>query len=552
MDTKNNVEINYKAFLSYSREDEKVASWLHRELDRFVTPKQLRAIIGSYGVVPDKLHPIFMDKSDLPSGGVLNERIITALRNSDALIVLCSTSASKSKWVDTEVQEFIQLGRQHKIFPIITSTASSSDNFEEDFFPPSLRGLGLLAADLRSIKSDSGKIIGDTIQLGKLKLIAGLYGIELNSLIQRERLRQNKITTMMLALVITFALITSTSVGLYFQSNKRLKETKELEKRQRSLTKIAETKSKNLTNSVMLYRELIKEQADPHARLKIRYMSFLGSIELSLCTKVATKPYPKYKCRPRLISEMNKKEAEYFTILRDSLTDYKENPTKTCFGTCNVECNEDSPYFVITRLNGECTPTLIKDLIGKIFNLYVFKTSSGNRTVLSYQITTTNWGRPLSNPAMPVAFIAGVDGYYQLTGILMYVGSNYDKPFNQSDDTLNNHDPDDSWGEAFIPDVIVRWLRGKDLPDFIVGDEEGAAASTKTLRSMFYRYDNNFRQYSGFCLANGRWDDGDNRDSLLNLADADLKNCSLENDNYDLGETKSEDLDTDKTTSDAE
>jgi len=177
----------YQAFLSYSRADNRVADELHKLLDGYRTPKSL---LREYNYVPPKLYPIFRDRTDLSGGGGLTDRVFKALKESKRLIVLCSPAASKSVWVEKEVKEFIRIGRISHIFPVIASNAPDAENVETEFFPPSLRGHGLLAADLREIRNDNGKIVGDGFHNGKLKLIAGLLNVPVDSLVQRERKRQ--------------------------------------------------------------------------------------------------------------------------------------------------------------------------------------------------------------------------------------------------------------------------------------------------------------------------------------------------------------------------
>ncbi|MBX9747065.1 MAG: TIR domain-containing protein, partial [Hyphomonadaceae bacterium] len=181
--------MGYRAFFSYSRQDDRVANWLHRGLDGFRTPKPLLGD-GASGAVPEKLHPIFRDRTDMAGGGQLSVRIEEALRDSEALIVLCSPAAAASPWVNQEVETFTTLGRGERIFPIIAYGQPDTDDVERDFFPPSLRGRGLLAADLREITLPSGKVVGDGREGGRLKLIAGLLGVSLDALAQRERSRQ--------------------------------------------------------------------------------------------------------------------------------------------------------------------------------------------------------------------------------------------------------------------------------------------------------------------------------------------------------------------------
>ena len=181
--------MRYRAFFSYSRNDEPAAKWLHARLDGYRVPRPLVGQTGAHGLIPIKLHPIFQDRTDMPTGGVLGDRITTALAESESLIVLCSPSAASSRWVAQECDTFIKSGRANRIYPVIAPNLPQSENLEDDFFPSSLRGHGLLAADLRYIKLPNAKIIGDGRKVGVLKLIAGLIGVGLDDLVAREAKR---------------------------------------------------------------------------------------------------------------------------------------------------------------------------------------------------------------------------------------------------------------------------------------------------------------------------------------------------------------------------
>ena len=98
--------MKYRAFLSYSHADEKWARWIHRSLERYRVPKHIAAA----GALPGaRLKPVFLDRDELGSSTSLSASIREALADSEALIVICSPTAAKSKWVNQEVKEFEQL-----------------------------------------------------------------------------------------------------------------------------------------------------------------------------------------------------------------------------------------------------------------------------------------------------------------------------------------------------------------------------------------------------------------------------------------------------------
>ncbi len=197
--------MGYRAFFSYARADDRIANWLHRQLDAYRTPKALVGAEGTLGPAPPKLHPIFRDRTDLQAGGHVDASLQQALEESETLVVLCTPTSAKSHWVNHECETFLRLGREGHIFPVIAAGAPDSGDAETECFPPALRGKGLLAADLREIRLPSGQLVGDGKEGGRLKLIAGLLGLPLDKLVQRERRRQRQTVAMLSAAALVFA-----------------------------------------------------------------------------------------------------------------------------------------------------------------------------------------------------------------------------------------------------------------------------------------------------------------------------------------------------------
>ena len=97
------MDIHYNAFISYRHhpEDIRVASEIHRLLERFRLPKGLRGKTR-------EIERIFRDKEELPITSNLTDDITAALRNSDYLIVICSEHTKESVWVQREIETFLQ------------------------------------------------------------------------------------------------------------------------------------------------------------------------------------------------------------------------------------------------------------------------------------------------------------------------------------------------------------------------------------------------------------------------------------------------------------
>ncbi len=190
-----NAAGRYRAFISYSHGDAPVAGWLHRSLEGYRVPKFLRGSMGEFGTVPDRLQPIFRDREELASAGALGERLQQALAGSEALLVICSPDAARSHWVNEEILAFKRLGRSDRIYCLIVAGEPHAGDARE-CFPPALRfeiesdgRLGQratepIAADVRPGQDGKG--------LARLKLLAGLLGIDLDKLRKREAQRRHR------------------------------------------------------------------------------------------------------------------------------------------------------------------------------------------------------------------------------------------------------------------------------------------------------------------------------------------------------------------------
>ena len=190
----------YFAFLSYSHQDSADADWLHKELERFRVPASLAGKLTSHGVIPKRLTPIFRDRHELAAAGDLGTEIREALEASHCLIVLCSPAAAGSKWTNNEIELFKRLHPDGCLIAAIVSGepfASETKGKEaEECLPPALRRkydrrgrptarrAEPLAADLRDV--------GDGRRLGFLKIVAGMLGVGLDELVQRDQLRRQR------------------------------------------------------------------------------------------------------------------------------------------------------------------------------------------------------------------------------------------------------------------------------------------------------------------------------------------------------------------------
>ena len=226
---------HYFAFLSYSHADASEAEWLHDQLERFRVPSSIAGKLTSNGVIPKRLTPVFRDRHELAASDDLGAEIRHALQLSRCLIVLCSPSAAKSRWTNAEIDTFKRLHPRGCIIaaviggePLASGIAGRED---EECFPPALltkydsRGKPTankaepLAADLRAGRG--------TRRTGLLKIIAGILGIGLDDLVQREHLRRQRRLAYITAAAIGGMAVTSTLAVSAFQARDEARQQRQ-------------------------------------------------------------------------------------------------------------------------------------------------------------------------------------------------------------------------------------------------------------------------------------------------------------------------------------
>jgi hypothetical protein len=212
--------VRYTAFISYSHRDAAMGRWLHRRLEGYRLPRRLAGQPGEHGPVPQRLAPIFRDRDELPAAGDLSEKVRAALTVSDNLIVLCSPHSAASPWVTKEIETFRSLHPGRHVFAAIVGGEPPA------CFPPPLTegGTEPLAADLRPE--------GDGRRLALLKLVAGLAGVGLDALVQRDAARRVKrvtwVTAGALAAMLVMAVMTTIALNARAEAQRQRAEAEGL------------------------------------------------------------------------------------------------------------------------------------------------------------------------------------------------------------------------------------------------------------------------------------------------------------------------------------
>ena len=143
----------YHAFISYrhldnSESGRQWATWLHQAIETYQVPEDLVGNINRRGeVIPERIFPVFRDEEALPADADLSTAITHALDNTSFLVVLCSPKARESSFVADEIRYFKQLGHSERIIAAIlygepnaslneTVQAQAFDDSEECFPRP--------------------------------------------------------------------------------------------------------------------------------------------------------------------------------------------------------------------------------------------------------------------------------------------------------------------------------------------------------------------------------------------------------------------------------
>jgi hypothetical protein len=169
----------YWAFISYSHKDSAFGRRLHRRLENYALPRRMAGRASGQGVIPRRLAPIFRDREDFSAANDLSTEVRAALQVSRSLIVVCSPAAAASPWVAREVESFRAL---HPDRPVL---AAIREGEPPACFPDALRRIGPAGDSIEPLAADFRKG-RDGTELGLLKIVAGILGIGLDELVQRE------------------------------------------------------------------------------------------------------------------------------------------------------------------------------------------------------------------------------------------------------------------------------------------------------------------------------------------------------------------------------
>jgi tetratricopeptide (TPR) repeat protein len=215
----------YWAFISYRHLDNQDpgrewATWIAREIETYEVPADLVGTRTERGeVIPERLYPVFRDEDELSAGADLSSPIYQALRRSKSLVLICSPRTIGSRYVGNEITYYKSLDRPCGALAMMIEGEPHSGD-QRECFPRELkhpidtdgkldtsREVEPVAADFRLPNGCQGwhsleecrKNLADEAtvtryrercELAKLKIIAGILGVPLGTLIERDKAYQ--------------------------------------------------------------------------------------------------------------------------------------------------------------------------------------------------------------------------------------------------------------------------------------------------------------------------------------------------------------------------
>lgn len=125
------VASEYDAFISYShKHDAALGPALKTRLERYAKPwYRMRAL------------RIFLDATDLSASSGLTQSIVDALSSSEWLILLASSDAADSAWVEQEVQWWLDHKSPDRLLVVATSPGLAWDGPKPDLSQPGQPGV---------------------------------------------------------------------------------------------------------------------------------------------------------------------------------------------------------------------------------------------------------------------------------------------------------------------------------------------------------------------------------------------------------------------------
>ncbi|MGB0854120.1 MAG: toll/interleukin-1 receptor domain-containing protein [Pikeienuella sp.] len=177
----------YRAFISYSRRDERTARRLHAALEAYRAPRGIAAHVDHK---TRRLGRFFRDDDEMPACHSLGASIERALDQAEALIVICSPHSARSAWVDMEVRRF-RINPLARVFAVIVDGSPNADNPARECFCPGLRWRVASDGSLTDVLDEplAPDLRREGLERTVTRLAAGLLGVGFETLWRRHARR---------------------------------------------------------------------------------------------------------------------------------------------------------------------------------------------------------------------------------------------------------------------------------------------------------------------------------------------------------------------------
>ncbi len=249
--------MRYRAFISYSHTDTRTAMWLHRALESYRPPKAV-AVSATGNNRP--LAPVFLDRDELQTSGNLSTAIQEALGEAEFLIVVCSSAAAQSRWVNEEVLLFKRSGRAANVLCVL---ADGDPGDAETTFPEAclydLTPAGELDrnAPIEPLAADMRE--GEDRRRALIQVAATLLGVRFDDLIQREtQRRQRFFAKVALATTVGMFVTLGLSVFAFVQRNESQIQRQIAEREAATATRVTRTLTTLIEDT---FTELVRASA---------------------------------------------------------------------------------------------------------------------------------------------------------------------------------------------------------------------------------------------------------------------------------------------------
>lgn len=253
----------YDAFISYRHcnLDSFVAERLHKALEAYKLPGNVkRKLIKQNADAKTRIARVFRDEEELPLSSDLEGSIVSALKNSEWLIVVCSPRLPESAWCRKEIETFIEFhGIDHVLALLIEG--EPIDSFPDELLHRDVKVVGVdgierlerkniepMAADVRGTDKRSVK---KNLSNELLRLCAPMFGLTYDELKQRHREHKIKrlfalVSAIAAAFWVLFMVSFSVSLKIKAQSVQIEQKNEELKQQKEQI--------ENQNNQILIYQ----------------------------------------------------------------------------------------------------------------------------------------------------------------------------------------------------------------------------------------------------------------------------------------------------------